>query len=1356
MKKHLAKVLSVLMALTMVLGVFGPFAVLAQEADHNHNDEEHTCVFGEIVVDELTCDVNGNIVDGCIYRECTVDGCDKRQIVETSLKDAIDKYLGVDCREHAAYTYEITKAPDCENDGEATYTCSVCGKGFGNGQTKIPVEELGHAWAGWTTVNEADCTNDGLKTNTCNRCGEVDEEIIPATNHGITQADPNGNYGKINPAIGCGCALKVTDYPKPAGAPANFAWTIEQAPKCYQDGWVFEHCTDCHHVRKVDLKAGDDAHNWKLDDSTSDPDDLYYEVVKGSNTCISSTVYFKICVDCGYKCEERAEIAGGHTWESRTTTAKEGVAKDKGWKKVESAVPCDPASQNYYVRECTVCGTTEKVDYYVAQHKNHKYVCTDTTCVKVNGNCVDCTHADRELVCGVCGKDATDAHNDLHNWVDDNANDVAATCTTNKIEAYKCNSTKCTATKTVETPDSNIKNPTRAEHHSNWDVYPGSYSATCLEEGKEIGVCLDCQSGFVEYKVAKTGHKNKLEAAGFAQTCKTAGKKDHLVCEWCGITTQEPDVIPPDGVSHYGELKYWRELQATCVVASGKLYVYADKDVNGDDIINPDDGDIVGCGHPKNVITGSVAPNNHVKYTYDDDGNIIATDSMIASVGYTAPTCTTAGMHAYNYCEGCKVVTAVTTPSGHIGDVDVNCTSAEHAAVRNLVTRKAKVTVQNTLNILAIDALGHNFPVNPQTPTKAETCVDNGHVAEWYCVRCADPANDFYFYKDMATNDKYYEAGKKYDKHVIAPHGFDHITENIDRVYADCDDTGLYAGKFCSLCKDDTPGVDYCSYCVGKNYVEPAKGHNIQVHVDARPATIGAAGYVTYKCTDCDDQVLGNETLRAGSKPSYTEKGVKYLWYADSYAAPLVCEHTTYVADNKAPTCEEEGYNRQICNVCGEEKADSYETVPALGHKDAAGYPIYLGCQTYTTHLGTECVTCGYKAGEHLYHNLTFVRTGATCELAEDAHVGGLYYECSDCGVKVDMVWYEAFGMGVLGLDYGYLPATGFMAPGVTEAMSDAEYVSTVSFTPATSTAAGTWVWNCVCGDKHTTSLAYEYGMTLDLTVAPYTTSEIESELNFVNNGLVEVVISATAEDVAVKALSYKLGYNSALLSFVGAELVYEGDFETPIVGDNDGNVTILTTPKTGVDSVVITGESVPMFKYIFKLSEGATSIPADTFTLYDPEFDSSVKVTVENNNLTEAIDVDVMGDLTGDDKVTIDDLVAFRALINANGYNVAADFNNDGWVDFMDLIAINNFLVSNKTVADYYAFLGIDLDAAIAAYDYSDCDGDGDADIADLNEFKTEINNILATNSVYTYILGASNLNTIFANAAANAKVNP
>ena len=93
------------------------------------------------------------------------------------------------CAEHTWDEGIVTKEPTCEEAGEMSYTCSVCGR------TKVePIAALGHKWVDGAVV-EPTCTEAGSKTRTCSVCGAEEKETIPAKGH---------NYGDDNICDDCG------------------------------------------------------------------------------------------------------------------------------------------------------------------------------------------------------------------------------------------------------------------------------------------------------------------------------------------------------------------------------------------------------------------------------------------------------------------------------------------------------------------------------------------------------------------------------------------------------------------------------------------------------------------------------------------------------------------------------------------------------------------------------------------------------------------------------------------------------------------------------------------------------------------------------------------------------------------------------------------------------------------------------------------------------------------------------------------------------------------------------------------------------------------------------------------------
>ena len=1357
MKKHLVKVLSFVMALTMVLGVFGPYAVFAATDAHDHADVECDHVWGDIVVNDISCNEKGEIVNGLIYRECTKNCGAKKDVQKLSEAD-IYAILGVGCQQHKAYTYTLIEAPDCTNDGELTFTCAVCGKGYGKGDVKIPVKALGHigangtAWdSAWTVTKAETCIEDGVKTRKCDRCGYSETGSIPKIDHKIkTGVDKDGNpiyvsaYEKINPATCASCARKV---------PADTV--IDQESTCYQEGWTYKHCTICHDVQK--FPAEKTAHNWKKIVLSGDAWEYDYEVKIGTAmcddngdgvndttnncACCRATFYFKVCADCGAREEDTSKRieAAGHVWESKvwdvTAMGKKesDFCEDGGWKMVVDPTKaiCDPTSVNYYVRECTKCNCEEKVNYFVNAHTDNKYVCDVDA-----DNCTDCTHTGRKLICSVCGRKASDAKHANHNLVQGDLVS-AATCIKKAVYKYECNCPNCDYSENKEVGAVNPNNHAEANGATGLQVTLHQ-PATCKTEGRLKGWCNDCQTAVDQILPVKTEHTAYITTTpAKAATCIATGTTLGGYCQECGHE-DIAKVIPYDKTAKGHELadceaKTIVEIGATCAHGSFKAVVWNK------------------CGLQETVAIDDAARDTtkHYYVTIEWIADAVNGGAQIAAIKQNAfdvktsalvpPTCNAVGNHEYTYCAGCDTILSINYTScvGGATYDDCKLSAKEHEKAFKDYIGTSRLENGNKLTIAQ---LKHDFSVITK-PALKETCTTPGNVAEIYCQNpcCRVDGNKVYKVVD----------GVVQDGHTIAPHGFDATWENKAPVAPNCTTDGKLAGIFCSKCTD-TAAAD-CTYCNGSSDKDPALGHTVV----KQNVTLRGTGYKVeiYKCERCYDYLKGTAVVNA---PGEAYNG--HIWYGVYTIVPVAaaCTHAngTYEVTVDA-TCEENGYTEKYCNDCDD--VVSTTTIYATGHRNADDNVIYLDCQNYSIYLDEVCTKCNKTAGVDIHHNLVPVFVGSDCAKDANAKSGAEYYECTDCKAKFNNADAEASlnatFPGYIKANVKYDATVDVVAP------TTALYVETVKYVPATSTSDGSWTWLCVCGKEHTQVLKFNYVLTFDVAIKPYTGNNTVAT-NFVNAGLVEVLVSVSGEDVLVNGFDYRLGYNNSLLTFVDAEIVYDSeaaegvqnDFDRPTVKDNATNVAVMTTAKTGVAYANISGEKVPFIKYIFKLSEGANAIAKTDITLLDAptDFVSPAKVTIINNQLTAGAAVKLMGDLDGDNNVTLSDLVKFRALSNENGYNNAADFNADGAVDFYDLVALNNFVASNHTVADYYEMLGIDINAEIEGYNYGDLDGDGDSDLLDAAAFKANFVAILNIASNYKTILGAANVDSILAAAKA------
>ncbi|MCD7929615.1 MAG: S-layer homology domain-containing protein [Clostridiales bacterium] len=83
---------------------------------------------------------------------------------------------------------EVTKEATCTEDGELTYTCTVCGE---TETEAIPA--TGHTWDEGTVTAAATCTTMGTMTYTCTDCGETKTELyalpVAAASKACTRAE---------------------------------------------------------------------------------------------------------------------------------------------------------------------------------------------------------------------------------------------------------------------------------------------------------------------------------------------------------------------------------------------------------------------------------------------------------------------------------------------------------------------------------------------------------------------------------------------------------------------------------------------------------------------------------------------------------------------------------------------------------------------------------------------------------------------------------------------------------------------------------------------------------------------------------------------------------------------------------------------------------------------------------------------------------------------------------------------------------------------------------------------------------------------------------------------------------------
>lgn len=1241
----------------------------------------------EIVIVEPTCDVKGEIA-----RVCKREGCEAKVVLEV-LDETGRNSAGVTCDTSThIYEYVITVAPTCVSKGSAVYRCVKCNDYRAE---DIYGVAFGHTW-GPRLGEGPTCTTEGTYHRICAVCGEKDSNYYAQENKKLGH-----DYKNITSVHDC--VFKVNndeDY-------NNDVVKFNESATCYQAGYQWQHCTRCDDLKKT--TTNEKSHNYNKTET------------KTTGTgCSMTTVVYNVCSYCGHKAV-KSTTTEAHNW------AKSGsalvynvydvtgnkVATKKTEAQVASTVKKNCTTSFNFFKVCSDCGY-ELLEKTI-EADGHDWNARDQwTYKQYTGSLAACDPAAASYyvrTCTTCGITENVCYqNAPHNY-----------------SVYSCTE-GCDDGKCYDCTHAGRKLVCNMCYEETGDVV--TKTAHTLNKGNKVSDA-DCNSKAVyQFSCSTLGckHKENQEVGDVnpaihdkalfhiieesPATCLTDGKQ-YGICRGCGDSTNEiTQIIPKLGHTTKANGTVTKAaVEATCMSFGMTAEI---KCGNGCGLVLQEavqtpfnEGNHVGAKTELYVTLPTCMHGKLTWYRWSECEHVASVESGSINKNnhgdYDHVLNETTGVYDETFTSALEVIAynaATCTEDGNIGYTHCTlCDTVTDVAINDCkyeghTTSNHNTIVNNTkgkkLADVAAKLVLTKYGHAYTTLVSArveETCTVDGKEALYECRRCG---------KDCEADGK---NGAKIDAH-----GDKYIITVEDKA-PDCDETGTIGGKYCPECAHITDAAQ-CAGCKGNSYTIPANGHKIVVHetVDAACLT---DGYVMYKCENCDQKTLENgEFIASGS--SYKNGSTTYLWYftytlatGHDFDAEVTAPATCTTAETTTKTCKDCNYVETV-KVEGE----------ALGHKNGDAV-LDISCKTGD---GTvACTVCRMT----VEHNWIEVTNKATCEAD-----GAIFKLCKDCNAKEGEV---------------ALPKIGH------------KYHHTVSYTEATSEKAGAWVWNCAnCGEDQTTVLEFRYELTFDVEINPYTENKTATKLDFVNGGLVEVTVFVTAENVDISVLDYKLAYNNKLFTLVNAEIVYDG-FEIPTVNATSTTVNLLAAPKVGTNVVKITGENVPFIKYIFKLSEGATMIDKSDIILLNPVVRAIADIAIVNNQLTDNIKVALMGDLDKDSDVDVDDYIAFRAVANANAYDIAADFDNNGAVDFDDLIAINNFLVSDRTVADYYTMLGVDIAKAIAGYEFDDYNADGVVNLLDAAAFADAFETILDTDADYIELLGKDNVAGLL--AAANAK---
>ena len=363
-----------------------------------------------------------------------------------------------------------------------------------------------------------------------------------------------------------------------------------------------------------------------------------------------------------------------------------------------------------------------------------------------------------------------------------------------------------------------------------------------------------------------------------------------------------------------------------------------------------------------------------------DSERIKRTEHTVVYYPETAPTCQSEGTTKRAFCSVCgeNIVIGETIPKlPHTYTAEVFLPTCEEKGYTTYTCECGDSYKDNY-----VDALGHQEVTDAALPP---TCEESGLTEGSHCARCeitlvaqryVPPTRHSYSQWIIEVEPTCTAQGLKYrecttcsitlDTRLIPELG--HKVEYIPEKAATCEEDGLTAGEYCSVCQ---------AVILAQAPIPP-KGHSYDTVITEPSCTEG--GYSTHTCK------CGNE-------------------YVDGYTNPH--GHSEVTDEALLPTCTENGLTEgSHCGICNE-VFTSQESIPAIGHSYyTANTESTCTTQGYTTHI---CERCGdsYKDTylPTIPHSYVSEVTEPTC-----TEEGYTTYTCSGCGDSYKTGYVNAIG----------------------------------------------------------------------------------------------------------------------------------------------------------------------------------------------------------------------------------------------------------------------------------------------------------------------------------------------------------
>ena len=479
------------------------------DPDHAHEWEN-----GECTLCHKKCDHSNFHLEGEKEATCKEDGFSGNKIcsdcgLEIEKGHIIDK-----TDNHKWNEGQVTKEPNCKDEGEILYTCTVCGT------TKVDTlaKTDTHQWSNWSIDTPSTCTTKGKESRTCEVCGEPESQALPLAPHKpVKEEDKAATCTEDGYVGGEYCSVCKTTIKERTPITATGHqwkdWVVTKKATCTEAGEKVRECSQCSATEPEVIPAT--GHDPELKNQ------------KKSTCTVKGYSGDEVCKRCGDTIKEGEALPlAPHTPKKEegvpatcTQDGHEGnTVCEMCGETLEEGKPISKLGHDWANEkgECTRCGETHTHSY------GEGTTITELTCTQDEEIDYKCSE------CGYVKKEITKATG--HQWGEWETT-LAQTCTTDGKQVRKCSKCSETETKTLKATGHNPELKNQKE-------------STCTTQGYSGDeVCKRCHTIIKKGEALPLAQHTPETVGAKPATCQKEGYTGDEKCKVCHETLTKGTTI---------------------------------------------------------------------------------------------------------------------------------------------------------------------------------------------------------------------------------------------------------------------------------------------------------------------------------------------------------------------------------------------------------------------------------------------------------------------------------------------------------------------------------------------------------------------------------------------------------------------------------------------------------------------------------------------------------------------------------------------------------------------------------------------------------------------------------------------